>query len=59
MTDCANKILALLDSITAESSAPASSGSAADEILKYKHLLDCGAITEEEFNKKKSELLNL
>ena len=59
MTDCANKILALLDSITAESSAPASSGSAADEILKYKQLLDCGAITEEEFNKKKSELLNL
>lgn len=59
MTDCANKILALLDSITAESSAPSFSGSAADEILKYKQLLDCGAITEEEFNKKKSELLNL
>lgn len=59
MTDCANKILALLDSITAESSAPASFVSAADEILKYKQLLDCGAITEEEFNKKKSELLNL
>lgn len=32
MTDCANKILALLDSITAESSAPSFSGSAADEI---------------------------
>lgn len=33
--------------------------SAADEILKYKQLLDCGAITDEEFNAKKAELLNL
>lgn len=31
----------------------------ADEILKYKNLLDMGAITQEEFDKKKSELLNL
>ena len=31
----------------------------ADEILKYKNLLDLGAITEEEFNTKKKELLNL
>ncbi len=33
--------------------------SAADEILKYKQLLDMGAITEEEFEKKKKQLLNL
>lgn len=33
--------------------------SAADEILKYKNLLDCGAITEEEFEAKKKQLLNL
>lgn len=33
--------------------------SAADEILKYKNLLDMGAITEEEFNAKKKELLGL
>ncbi|MEB2281083.1 SHOCT domain-containing protein [Lysinibacillus xylanilyticus] len=32
--------------------------SAADEILKYKNLLDIGAITQEEFDEKKSELLN-
>lgn len=32
--------------------------SVADEILKFKNLLDCGAITQEEFDKKKKELLN-
>ena len=31
--------------------------SVADEILKYKNLLDMGAITQEEFDEKKSELL--
>lgn len=33
--------------------------SAADEILKYKQLLDIGAITQEEFQAKKESLLNL
>lgn len=33
--------------------------SAADEIAKYKSLLDNGAITQEEYDKKKIELLNL
>ena len=32
--------------------------SSADELLKYKNLLDQGAITQEEYDKKKSELLN-
>lgn len=32
--------------------------SVADEILKFKNLLDSGIITQEEFDKKKSELLN-
>lgn len=31
----------------------------ADEIEKYKHLLDTGAITQEEYDKKKKELLKL
>ena len=31
--------------------------SVADEILKYKHLLDMGAITQSEFDKKKKQLL--
>jgi len=30
-----------------------------DEILKYKNLLDIGAITEDEYEKKKKELLKL
>ena len=33
--------------------------SAADEILKYKNLLDLGAITQEEFDCKKKELLGI
>ena len=33
--------------------------SGADEIVKYKNLLDQGIITQEEFDKKKSELLNI
>lgn len=33
--------------------------SSASEIRKYKELLDDGIITEEEFNKKKQELLDL
>lgn len=43
-------------------SAPAqshTSASVADEIKKFKDLLDCGAITEEEYTEKKKELLNL
>ena len=31
----------------------------ADEIIKYKNLLDMGAITQEEYDKKKKELLNI
>lgn len=37
----------------------ANSISAADEILKFKQLLDIGAITEEEFEAKKKQLLGL
>jgi len=33
--------------------------STADEIKKYKELLDCGIITQEEFNEKKKQLLGL
>ena len=33
--------------------------SSADEILKYKNLLDCGVITQEEFDAKKKQLLGL
>ena len=33
--------------------------SVVDEIKKYKELLDMGAITQEEYEKKKKELLNI
>ena len=33
--------------------------SAADEIMKYKQLLDCGAITELEYEEKKKQLLKI
>lgn len=33
--------------------------SAADELLKYKQLLDLGILTQEEFDTKKKELLNM
>ena len=35
------------------------SNGVAEEIKKYKELLDIGAITEEEYNEKKKQLLNL
>lgn len=41
------------------SSQPATPISVPDEILKYKRLLDAGVITQEEFEKKKEQLLNL
>ena len=34
------------------------SASMADELITYKNLLDTGAITQEEFDKKKAQLLN-
>lgn len=42
-----------------ESAVSAPAFSPADEILKYKGLLDCGAITQEEYEAKKKQLLDL
>lgn len=39
--------------------ATSTASSAADELLKFKQLLDMGAITEEEYNAKKAQLLGL
>ncbi len=41
------------------SASTGASGSVADELLKFKQLLDLGAITEEEYNAKKARLLDL
>ncbi len=42
-----------------QGSAPASAVSAADELKKFKDLLDMGVITQEEFDAKKKQLLGL
>lgn len=58
-------IISLLDSMCHQTTSLESSNtspatlSPADEILKYKNLLDNGIITQEEFNQKKQQLLNL
>ncbi|HBG4899424.1 TPA: DUF4428 domain-containing protein [Clostridioides difficile] len=57
----AHKILSTLSAITQSIKVAdnINSNSVADEILKYKNLLDMEAITQEEFDAKKKELLNL
>lgn len=63
--DAAQKCLALFrlmcDKAAESESTGSDSGSqtAADEIMKFKQLLDAGAITEEEYNAKKKQLLGL
>ena len=53
-------LVAKFDQLTHnEEAAPAQNTSVADEIAKYKALLDSGAITQEEYDAKKKELLNL
>ncbi len=58
----AQRILSLLAIITSSqgtSTASPATSNAADEIRNYKKLLDEGIITQEEFDLKKSQLLNL
>ena len=58
----AENIIALIVSIKASSEKSTNSTqqvSAADELLKFKELLDCGAITQEEFDQKKKQLLGV
>lgn len=49
--------LSIAQNKVAEQTANTQSSSNADEIMKYKQLLDAGAITQEEFDIKKKELL--
>lgn len=58
----AENTVSLLDRIcnsTNQDIQPQTQGSAADEIKKFKELLDSGIITEDEFNAKKKQLLGL
>lgn len=63
MRDCAEKASALFTAMIADNESknatPAQTVSAADEIAKYKKLLDDGAITEEEYNAKKKQLMEI
>lgn len=63
MKDCAEKASALFTAMIADNesknASPASVISVADEIAKYKKLLDDGAITEEEYNAKKKQLMEI
>ena len=58
-----SKFQLIVDQLESESNDTNTSASAgvstADEIKKIKELLDMGAITQEEFDRKKSELLNM
>ena len=45
--------------VSAVAAAAPAAPSAADELLKFKQLLDMGAITEAEYNAKKAQLLGL
>lgn len=60
----ANKMVSIFDAMTAKGKQAANKPaktelSGADEIMKYKDLLDKGIITKEEFDLKKKELLGL
>jgi hypothetical protein len=61
----AQECTALLENMIALSAEPETppqanvGNDAADEIMKYKNLLDVGAITQEEYNAKKAQLLGL
>ena len=61
MEEVANYIKKRVDEIKSSKNAPAvvSQVSAADEIKKFKELLDMGVITQEEFDAKKKQLLGL
>ncbi|WP_426450686.1 DUF4429 domain-containing protein [Paenibacillus sp. S-38] len=54
-----DKIKAKIEEMQAESAIVAPSVSAADEIRKFKELLDQGILTQEEFDMKKKQLLGL
>lgn len=63
----ANNVLASIKSIISNQQSstvqrqamPQSNTNPAEEIMRYKQLLDCGAITSEEFEQKKKQLLSL
>lgn len=55
----AKKLKAYIESLQNESSQPAAQSSGADELLKFKELLDAGVISKEEFETKKKQILGV
>ena len=55
--DCVAKLSEIVDGNKNVTTTSGGHCSAADELLKYKNLLDIGAITQEEFDAKKKQLL--
>lgn len=55
----AKELKALIESLRNESSERTTTSSDADDILRFKELLDAGAITEEEFDEKKKQILGV
>lgn len=54
-----NDLWNAIDLVKQEDNTPKTISSAADEVKKYKELLEIGAITQEEFDAKKKQLLGL
>lgn len=59
LQDAMNKIVLAGDRSVSHQGEAAAKEDTADEIKKFKELLDCGAITQEEFDAKKKQLLGL
>lgn len=59
LQDTMNKIVLAGDQPASHQGEAAAKEDTADEIKKFKELLDCGAITQEEFDAKKKQLLGL
>lgn len=56
--EIAKKVVAKIEELQKELHKPQSSISGADELIKFKQLFDEGVITEEQFEKKKEEILS-
>jgi len=55
----AKEIKELIETLQSEDSQPATQSSDADELVKYKQLLDDGILTQDEFDAKKKQILGL
>lgn len=55
----AKELVELIESYRHSEKTPSSTTSPADELKKYKELLDEGILTQEEFDAKKKQLLNI